>query len=113
VSLDHLVGDCQKAGRDRQAERPGGFEVNYLFVLGRRLHGQFGRPRAFENAVDTCEHLKICWGARSSMLRTQACFSTKALPPSANDAECSKSGLHVGLVREKSFCRLGGLTSSS
>jgi hypothetical protein len=36
-SLNHLVGDCQHAGRDRQAERPGGLEVDDELELG-RLH---------------------------------------------------------------------------
>jgi len=60
-------GDCNQArvletihfgpsgahrGREVEAERLGGLEIDHQLVLGRRLHRQVGRLLAFENAVD-------------------------------------------------------------
>jgi hypothetical protein len=42
TSLDHLVGPGEHRWRDFKAERLRGLEIDYQFVLGRRLHRQVG-----------------------------------------------------------------------
>jgi len=49
ASFDHLVGDGEHAWRNRQAERPGGVEVNDKLKLGRLHDWQVGRLLALEN----------------------------------------------------------------
>ena len=51
-SFDHLVGDCEHAWWDCQAERLGSLEIDCQLELGRRLHRQIARPFAFYDAVD-------------------------------------------------------------
>src|SRR2546430_6319419 len=51
-SLDDLVGPDQQRLGNRQAERPGGLEVDDQLELGRLLDGEIGRLGAFENLVD-------------------------------------------------------------
>src|SRR3989442_15540208 len=48
-SLDDLVGPDQQRLGNRQAERPGGLEVDDQLELGRLLDGEIGRLGAFEN----------------------------------------------------------------
>ena len=38
VLLDHLVGPSEQRRRHGEAESLGGFEIDYQFMLGRRLH---------------------------------------------------------------------------
>jgi hypothetical protein len=50
--LDHLVGAHQHRLRDRQAERPGGLEVDHQIELRRLLDGQVGGLGALKDLVD-------------------------------------------------------------
>jgi hypothetical protein len=50
--FDHFVGTREQGLRDIKSECLGGLEINYEFVLGRRLHRQIGRLLALEDAVD-------------------------------------------------------------
>src|SRR5438132_9421303 len=52
TSLDHLVGAGDEHRWDLKAKRIRGFQVDHQLVLGRRLHREFARTRAFENAVN-------------------------------------------------------------
>jgi hypothetical protein len=61
--LDYSICACEKRGRHSQAERFGGLEVDDQLVFGRRLHWQFGRLLAFEDAIDT-----PVWRYASAML---------------------------------------------
>ena len=49
ILFDHLVGPREKRGRDRDAERLGGLEIDHQLVLGWRLHGKVGGLLAFED----------------------------------------------------------------
>jgi hypothetical protein len=55
--FDHLVGALLQRQRHGEAKRLGGLEVDNQFVLGRRLHGEVGRPLAPEDAVDVAGRL--------------------------------------------------------
>ena len=50
--FNDLVGGGEQIGRDRNAERLGGLEIDHHFVLGQRLHRQVGRLLALEDAID-------------------------------------------------------------
>ena len=50
--LDHLVGAREDRGRDRQAERSGGLEIDDQLVPGSLLDRQVGRFRTLEDLVD-------------------------------------------------------------
>jgi hypothetical protein len=52
VLLDDLVSAGEDQGRDRQAELPGGLEINQKLEFGRLLYRQIGRLGAFEDSVD-------------------------------------------------------------
>jgi hypothetical protein len=41
--LDHLVGEREQLVRNLEAERLGGFQIDYQVVLGRQLHWQITR----------------------------------------------------------------------
>ena len=43
TSFDHLVGECEYIGRNFEAERLGGFEVDDQLELGGLLHREIGR----------------------------------------------------------------------
>src|SRR5262245_628765 len=50
--LDHLIGGGEQHRRYFDAKRPGGFEIDRQFELGRCLHRKFGRLLALENTID-------------------------------------------------------------
>jgi hypothetical protein len=52
ASFDHLVGAREQGIGHGYAKRLGSVEINDEFVLGRRLHGQFGGLLALEDAID-------------------------------------------------------------
>jgi hypothetical protein len=52
ASLDHLIGAGEHGGRNVEAERVGGFEINDQFVLGRQLHPQVRGFLSTQNATD-------------------------------------------------------------
>src|SRR5262245_5577873 len=56
TSLDHLVGTREQRWRHFEAERLGSLEVDGQLVLGRLLHRQVGRPRAFEDSIYILSH---------------------------------------------------------
>src|ERR1700704_2084954 len=51
-SLDHLIGPLQEGGRDRQAERLCGLEVDDEIELRRLLDGQVGGLGALQDSVN-------------------------------------------------------------
>ena len=51
-SLDYAVGPLQERGRDREAEGPGGSQVDHQLELGRLLNGEVDDPGAPQDAVD-------------------------------------------------------------
>src|SRR5262249_46029802 len=51
-SFDHLVGAGEQRGRDGEANRLGGRQVDDKFELGRLLHGDIGRLRPAQNLID-------------------------------------------------------------
>ena len=59
VSFDHLVGGGEQRVRHRQPERPGGFEIDHEFELGRLHHRQIARLGALENPADIYAALAI------------------------------------------------------
>jgi hypothetical protein len=50
--LDNMVRSDEDGPRDREAESPGGLQVDDQLELRRLLHGQVGGLRAFEDLVD-------------------------------------------------------------
>src|SRR5262245_50326311 len=50
VLLDHFARELADALRHGDAERLRGLEIDHEVELGRNLHRQLGRARAFENA---------------------------------------------------------------
>ena len=51
-SIDYLIGAGEHGGRNVEAERLGGFEINDQFVLGRLLHRQVRGFLSTQNATD-------------------------------------------------------------
>ena len=67
TSLDHLVGDCEHARWDVQAERFGGLEVDHQLELGRSNDRQVGGLLALENAAGVDADLAIGIGKARSI----------------------------------------------
>src|SRR5262249_22351287 len=57
--LDHLVGAAKQRKRDRQAERPSGFEVNDQLDFSRLVNRQVSRLGTFENSPCVDANLPI------------------------------------------------------
>ena len=69
--FDHLVGALLEMQRYIEAQRLGRLEINYQCELCWRLHGEVGRLRAFEDAVDVLCRLTKLFG-NISTIRDQA-----------------------------------------
>ena len=59
VLLDHLIGTRKERLRDREAERPGGLEIDDEIVLARLLHWQVARLLASEDAIDVSRGVAV------------------------------------------------------
>ena len=57
--LDHFVCAGDERRRHVEAERVGGLEVDHQLEFRRQLHGQVGRPRSLEDAVNVSAGLPI------------------------------------------------------
>ena len=55
--FDHLVGDCEYARRNSEAERPGSLEIDYQFEFG-RLHD---RERRRLGALEELAGVNSIW----------------------------------------------------
>jgi len=51
-SFDYLVGAGEQRGRNVEAERPCGLDIDEEVVLGGRLHRKVSRLLALEDAID-------------------------------------------------------------
>ena len=79
-SLDHLVGAGEQRGRHREPERPGGFEIDHEFVLGRRLGREVGGLLALEDAIDVTGRAPVLIGPVLAIGNEAAGFDEVALP---------------------------------
>src|SRR5207237_1095628 len=70
-SFDHLVGAQQDRGRDGEAERLGGLEIENRLERGRLLHRQVAGLGALENPRDTAARQAI-GGAEARSVAHQA-----------------------------------------
>ena len=84
--LDHFVGDGEHVGRDYQAERLGGLQVDYQFELGRLQNRQVGGLLAFEDATRVDAHLAIQFGRARSIAYKAA--SDSKLAPKIESRQC-------------------------
>ena len=50
--LDHLVGECEQLGRNIEAERPGGRQIDHEVILGGLLDRQVFGFGAAQDLVD-------------------------------------------------------------
>src|SRR5262245_13370863 len=83
--FDHLVGNGEHSGRERDAERLGGLEVDDELELGRLNHRQIGRLLAFENPPDIVAALSISIRSVGSVAHETA--SRRELPPIENNRD--------------------------
>ena len=61
--FDHLVGTCQRRGRDRESKRFGGPEIDRQLILGGGLHREIARLIALKDSIHV--------SSRSPMLRNE------------------------------------------
>src|SRR6478752_6758784 len=58
-SFDHLVGTGEERGRDFDAERLGGFQIDDELKFGRGLHRQVAWFFALEDAIDVAGRASV------------------------------------------------------
>src|SRR5213594_3627521 len=61
-SLDDLVGSDQERLRDRQAQRPGGLEIDDQLELGWLLDGEVARLRTFQDSIHVVRRAPVDGG---------------------------------------------------
>ena len=61
--LDHIICEGNQGGRNFEAERLRGPEINDRLVLSRRLDREIGRLFAFKNTIDVAGSLSILLGS--------------------------------------------------
>jgi hypothetical protein len=70
--FDHLVGADKRAGRDSNAERPGGLEVQEQLNFRGLLYRQLARLFAFENTGDVDAGQTVSVGNATAIARQAA-----------------------------------------
>src|ERR1700730_300275 len=76
--LDNLVGAGEQRRRHREAERPGGLQIDDELELDRLLHRQVGWFLALEDAADVNASLANCISNARSVAHQPAGFGKRA-----------------------------------